>query len=124
MVVVRQHAIQHWLSIFKQLCHCLEERNAHDAEKAQLHKTVILRQDLRAKEPRGCLAHTTWQLVPDVVANMYTYTAYILRIYIACRQQPQAARLLQSVLFTAVRQYTAAVFAKADSNAIAACAKA
>ncbi len=37
VVVVGQHAIQHWLSILKQLCHGLEQRNAHNAEKSHLH---------------------------------------------------------------------------------------
>ena len=48
---------------------------------------------------------------------MHVYRVYF---HFVCRQQPQAARLLQSELFTAVQQYTAAAFGKADPNDVAA----
>lgn len=36
MRVVGEHAIKHWLGVLKQVHHGLEERDAHNAEEAQL----------------------------------------------------------------------------------------
>ncbi len=36
MRIVGQHAIKHWLSVLKEVHHGLEERDAHNAEEAQL----------------------------------------------------------------------------------------
>ena len=66
------------------------------------------------------MAHTTWQLVPDMVANVHIILIYITDMHIYSRQQSQAAQLLHLVLFTAVQQYCAAALGKADSDAIAA----
>ena len=35
-LVVLHHALQHWACVLKNVCHALEERNAHNAEEAQL----------------------------------------------------------------------------------------
>lgn len=41
--VILHHALQHWSGVLEYICHALEERNAHNAEKAHLQaETAIL----------------------------------------------------------------------------------
>ena len=78
MSIVGQHAIKHWLSVLEEVHHGLEERDAHNAEEAQLgaghtplggavhegadrHATCTLLVSLHSTPPNDLL-HTAWQL--------------------------------------------------------------
>lgn len=41
-LVVLHHALQHWPGVLKYVCHALEERNTHNAEKAHLQENIYI----------------------------------------------------------------------------------